>query len=103
MQGLQDRCEGECGCLILLQLSAWSRLYTLAPMPRGPSLDNSVIWGDRPGPYGMRIYRQTTLIRKNFIVLPYRWYAHIARLYHTRVGGSHLFAVESYKKLDIYT
>ncbi|KAK1377688.1 hypothetical protein POM88_024432 [Heracleum sosnowskyi] len=42
------------GCLILLQLWAWTRLSTLAPVPRGPSLENSVIWGDRPGPYGMR-------------------------------------------------
>ncbi|KAK1381942.1 serine/threonine-protein phosphatase 7 long form-like [Heracleum sosnowskyi] len=42
------------GCLILLQLWAWTRLPTLAHVPRGPSLDNSVIWGDRSGPYGMR-------------------------------------------------
>lgn len=42
------------GCLILLQLWAWTRLPTLAPVPRGPSLDNAVIWGDQPGPYGLR-------------------------------------------------
>ncbi|KAK1398565.1 hypothetical protein POM88_008428 [Heracleum sosnowskyi] len=27
---------------------------TIAPIPRGPSLDNSNIWGSQSGPYGMR-------------------------------------------------
>lgn len=41
------------GCLLLLQLWAWTRLPFLAPVPRGPSVDNP-IWGDRSGPYEMR-------------------------------------------------
>ncbi|XP_074326285.1 serine/threonine-protein phosphatase 7 long form homolog [Apium graveolens] len=42
------------GCLILLQLWAWSRLHTLSPVPRAPNLSNPEIWGDLPGPYGLR-------------------------------------------------
>lgn len=45
--------EEVAGCILLLQLWAWTRLPFLAPIPRGPSLDNP-IWCDRPGPYGMR-------------------------------------------------
>lgn len=41
------------GCLLLLQLWTWIRLPLLAPVPRGPTIDNT-IWGDRAGPYGMR-------------------------------------------------
>lgn len=44
------------GCLILLQLWAWSRFHTLAPVPRAPSLSNPEIWGDLPGPYGLRYF-----------------------------------------------
>lgn len=46
--------EENAGCLLLLKLWAWTRLPTLAPVPRGPPLDNSEIWGNRAGPYGMR-------------------------------------------------
>lgn len=42
------------GCILLLQLWAWSRLHTLTPVPRGPSLHNPHIWGDLPGPHGLR-------------------------------------------------
>ncbi|KAL8096228.1 hypothetical protein AgCh_037257 [Apium graveolens] len=35
------------------QLWAWTRLPTLAPVPRGTSLDDP-IWGNRLGPFGMR-------------------------------------------------
>ncbi|KAL1803572.1 hypothetical protein ACET3Z_032219 [Daucus carota] len=43
------------GCVLLLQLWAWTRLPTLAPVPRGPYSDsNKEIWGDLPGPYGLR-------------------------------------------------
>ncbi|KAK1355732.1 hypothetical protein POM88_048988 [Heracleum sosnowskyi] len=42
------------GCLLLLQLWAWTRLPTLAPIPSGPSLDSQDIWGDLSGPYGLR-------------------------------------------------
>ncbi|KAL8096229.1 hypothetical protein AgCh_037258 [Apium graveolens] len=41
------------GCLLLLQLSAWTRLPTLAPVPHGTSLDDP-IRGNRLGPFGMR-------------------------------------------------
>ncbi|XP_074374248.1 serine/threonine-protein phosphatase 7 long form homolog [Apium graveolens] len=41
-------------CLILLQLWAWSRLHTLALVPRAPCLINPEIWGDLPRPYGLR-------------------------------------------------
>lgn len=46
--------EENAGCLLLLQLWAWTRLPTLAPVPHGPSLDRASIWGDRLGPYGLR-------------------------------------------------
>lgn len=49
----KDR-EETAGCILLLQLWAWSRLHTLAPVPRDPSLNNPQIWGDLPGPYGLR-------------------------------------------------
>lgn len=49
----KDR-EETAGCILLLQLWAWSRLHTLAPVPRGPFLNNQHIWGDYPGPYGLR-------------------------------------------------
>lgn len=42
------------GCLLLLQLWDWSRLHSLAPIPRGPSLDNAHIWGDLAGPHGLK-------------------------------------------------
>ncbi|KAK1401462.1 hypothetical protein POM88_001067 [Heracleum sosnowskyi] len=42
------------GCLLLLQLWAWTRLPTLAPISSGPSLDSQDIWGDLAGPYGLR-------------------------------------------------
>lgn len=42
------------GCVLLLQLWAWTRLPTLAPVPRGPYSDNKEIWGDLPGPFGLR-------------------------------------------------
>ncbi|KAK1354010.1 hypothetical protein POM88_047266 [Heracleum sosnowskyi] len=42
------------GCVLLLQLWAWTRLPTLAPVPRGPCLDNQDIWGDLNGPFGLR-------------------------------------------------
>ncbi|KAL8156428.1 hypothetical protein AgCh_001497 [Apium graveolens] len=42
------------GCLLLLQLWAWTRLPTLALIPSGPSLDTQDIWGDLAGPYGLR-------------------------------------------------
>ncbi|KAK1394871.1 hypothetical protein POM88_013927 [Heracleum sosnowskyi] len=41
------------GYLLLLQLWAWSRLHSLAPIPRGPSLDNAHIWGDLAGPHDL--------------------------------------------------
>ncbi|KAK1394872.1 hypothetical protein POM88_013928 [Heracleum sosnowskyi] len=41
------------GYLLLLQLWAWSRLHSLAPIPRGPSLDNVHIWGDLVGPHDL--------------------------------------------------
>ncbi|KAK1400780.1 serine/threonine-protein phosphatase 7 long form-like [Heracleum sosnowskyi] len=46
--------EENVGCIILLQLWAWSRLPTLTPIPRGPSLNNEIIWGDLAGPHGLR-------------------------------------------------
>ncbi|KAK1369759.1 C2 NT-type domain-containing protein [Heracleum sosnowskyi] len=46
--------EENAGCLLLLQLWAWTRFPTIAPIPRGPSLDNSDIWGNHLSPYGMR-------------------------------------------------
>ncbi|KAL8100342.1 serine/threonine-protein phosphatase 7 long form homolog isoform X2 [Apium graveolens] len=49
----KDR-EETAGCILLLQLWAWSRLHTLAPVPRGPSLNNLNIWGNQPGPHGLR-------------------------------------------------
>ncbi|KAL8120188.1 hypothetical protein AgCh_017364 [Apium graveolens] len=42
------------GCVLLLQLWAWTRLPTLAPVSRGPYVDNGDIWGDLPGPFGLR-------------------------------------------------
>lgn len=41
------------GCQLLLQLWAWSRLHCLAPISRGPSLDNAHIWGDLAWPHGL--------------------------------------------------
>lgn len=41
-------------CIILLQLWALSRLPALAPIPRGPSLNNALIQGDLAGPHGLR-------------------------------------------------
>ncbi|XP_017256611.1 serine/threonine-protein phosphatase 7 long form homolog [Daucus carota subsp. sativus] len=38
----------------LCKLWAWTRLPTLAPIPRGPYVDNREIWGDLPGPFGLR-------------------------------------------------
>ncbi|KAK1369983.1 hypothetical protein POM88_036075 [Heracleum sosnowskyi] len=38
-------------CVLLVQLWAWTRLPTLAPVPSPPPLD---IWGDHKGPYGLR-------------------------------------------------
>ncbi|KAL8105619.1 hypothetical protein AgCh_029429 [Apium graveolens] len=35
-------------------LWAWTRLPTLAPIPRGSYVDNREIWGDTPGPFGLR-------------------------------------------------
>lgn len=49
----KDR-EETAGCILLLQLWAWSRLHTLAPVPRGPSLNNPQIWDNHPGPHGLR-------------------------------------------------
>lgn len=45
--------EEMAGCVLLLQLWAWSRLPFLALIPHGPSLDN-LLWGDRVGPYGIK-------------------------------------------------
>ncbi|WOG82990.1 hypothetical protein DCAR_0519795 [Daucus carota subsp. sativus] len=48
--------EEMAGCVLLLQLWAWTRLPFLAPVPRGPvseTLDNP-LWSGRAGPYGMR-------------------------------------------------
>ncbi|KAL8104646.1 hypothetical protein AgCh_028756 [Apium graveolens] len=42
------------GCVLLLQLWAWTRLPTIAPIPRGPNVDNREIWGDTPRPFGLR-------------------------------------------------
>ncbi|KAK1387945.1 hypothetical protein POM88_016123 [Heracleum sosnowskyi] len=52
------------GCLILLQLWAWSRLHTLSHVPRAPSLNNPEIWGALPGPYGLRWYASLSFIDK---------------------------------------
>ncbi|KAK1360514.1 hypothetical protein POM88_044988 [Heracleum sosnowskyi] len=49
----KDKEEND-GCIILLQLWAWSRLPTLAPILHGPSLNNEIIWGDLAGPHGLR-------------------------------------------------
>lgn len=45
--------EENAGCILLLQLWAWSRLPTLAPVPRGSVPDDS-FWGNRTGPYEMK-------------------------------------------------
>lgn len=42
------------GCVLLLQLWAWTRLPTLAPVPRGPCSDNQDIWVDLAGPFSLR-------------------------------------------------
>ncbi|XP_074342714.1 serine/threonine-protein phosphatase 7 long form homolog [Apium graveolens] len=42
------------GCVLLLQLWAWTRLPTLAPIPRAPCSDNQDIWADVIGPFGLR-------------------------------------------------
>ncbi|XP_074360523.1 serine/threonine-protein phosphatase 7 long form homolog isoform X1 [Apium graveolens] len=48
--------EEMAGCVLLLQLWAWTRLPFLAPVPRGPVLEtlDNPLWCDRAGPYGMR-------------------------------------------------
>lgn len=53
-KGCRMGVEENAGCLLLLQLCAWTRLPTLALVPYGPSLDSASIWGDRLGPYGLR-------------------------------------------------
>ncbi|KAL8123664.1 hypothetical protein AgCh_011589 [Apium graveolens] len=43
--------EEMAGCVLLVQLWAWTRLPTLAPIPSPPPMD---IWGDLAGPYALR-------------------------------------------------
>ncbi|XP_074364215.1 serine/threonine-protein phosphatase 7 long form homolog [Apium graveolens] len=43
--------EEMAGCVLLVQLWAWTRLPTLAPVPSKSPLD---VWGDIAGPYGFR-------------------------------------------------
>lgn len=45
--------EENAGCILLLQLWAWSRLHTLAPVPCGP-VSTDPFWDNRAGPYGMK-------------------------------------------------
>ncbi|KAK1366067.1 hypothetical protein POM88_041628 [Heracleum sosnowskyi] len=44
------------GCVLLLQLWAWSRLHSLAPVPRAPIVDNYDIWGTLLGPRGLSVH-----------------------------------------------
>ncbi|KAK1384243.1 hypothetical protein POM88_021978 [Heracleum sosnowskyi] len=87
------------GCVLLVQLWAWTRLPTLAPVPSPPPLD---IWGDLAGPYGLRWSGPKSFadVSSHVHVLAVDnvgvrvtdrydiWYGDITRPYHTHIGAA---------------